>query len=449
MLLSSSAKTKGTLAALATLLSLSCSVRSSSDQDQGPIGELSPEPEQSEDEENEDDNTGTDTGEKGEDDQDNEEDQGSQEPDSSDSKDESTEQEPEPEPEKGSRALVIKHGWDIPNAHALPEIEKDIKDSPFDGVVFSAQGTSRIFGSKSVPLRTMRRHLRGLDAIDPNTDSHYYMIMYVDALPGGFLGEGADILIQNARRLGQVLSKTPVKGIAFDNEVYKKNPWRMPDACPGLNRQECGQAAFEVGKQMMAAMMESWPDLHMWAFFGPWLNDHRTYDWIAKYANQNDWAQDDDVTSEFVAGIFAASTQGPALFIDGGEFYGLRTRKDFAQTSQWMRSEMVKESPFFPDDLRDKYAKQMKVGFGIYDDRIHLYTKLPRLDPRRWSDVIFTASKEADMVWIYTEIHDWWKNDGNDWPEVSAKKGTDGHVPEDWSIAARNALVGKPRPLEP
>lgn len=448
MIRTSSRVLSRTIAACTSLAFISCTERPANDQDHGPIevsdddddesedSELLPDPSKDEDDESEspDSSESSDASESSK---------------TSESEEDSTEPSEEPEPKPGSRALVIKHGWDVPNAHALPKIEEDIKNSPFDGIVFSAQDTSRIFGSKRVSLDTMRRHLRGVEKISPNTESHYYMIMYVDQIPGGFTGEGADILIENARNLGKVLSKTPVKGIAFDNEVYKKSPWDLSAACPGLDREACGKVAFDVGKRMMAAMMESWPDLQFWAFFGPWLNDHRTYKWIQKYAHQNAWAEDDDVASEFVAGVFAASTEGPALFIDGGEFYGLRTRKDFAKTAEWTRTEMVKDSPFFPDDLRDKYAEQMKVGFGIYDDRIHLYRNLPKLNPRRWSDTIFAASKEADLVWVYTEKHDWWLNDGNDWPAVSSKQGTDGPVPEDWRIAAKNALPGLPNLLIP
>lgn len=357
--------------------------------------------------------------------------------------------EPEPEPGPGGRALVIKHGWDVPNARALARIEQEVRDSAFDGVVFSAGKASRIFGSEELTEEDIRRGLRGLEKVDPNTKAHYYLIVYVDAIPGGFSGEGARILARNAELLGKVASEYPIRGIAFDNEVYKQNPWDMPEACPGKNRKECGEVAFAAGRAMMQGLMKHWPDLHFWAFFGPWLNDPRTYTWINKYARQNDWSEDDDVACEFLTGVFAASTQGPALFVDGGELYGLRTQSDFAKTAQWNRDVMVKESPFFPtDDLRKKYSEQMKVGFGIYDDRLHLFKKIPQLNEGRWSKVIEAATKEADLVWVYTERHDWWRNDGNDWPDTS-KEGTLGRVSPSWTQAAHAAIQGEPRLLVP
>lgn len=422
---------------LGALGTSACSGRPDHTQDQGPIDDDDEEDSRDELPDPSGDGDDEESDSKGEDD------------DSENEDDPEKEEKPkdkEPEPEPGDRALIIKHGWDVPFAGSLPKIEQEIQDSPFDGVVFSAGKTSRIFGPDAVSLQTMKNNLRGLHKIDKNTDSHYYIILYVDAIPGGFTGKGADVLIENAARLGEVLSELPVKGIAFDNEVYKKSPWDMPQACPGLDRKACGQVAFEVGQKMMRALMKSWPDLHFWPFFGPWLNDHRTYDWINKYSLQNDWAEDDDVASEFVAGAFAASTEGPAIFIDGGEFYGLRSRNDFAKTAQWTRTEMVKDSPFFPEEYKDVYAKEMKVGFGIYDDRIHLYTKLPKLNAARWAEVIHSASLESDFVWVYTERHDWWKNDGNDWPDTS-KEGTSGPVSQIWRDAARQAVKGKPRLL--
>lgn len=423
----------------ALVLGWSCSAQPKQGPDEDDAEE---EEEDSEDEESEDENQ-SEQEEDNEASSDSSDEEGEGEENDGDEKGDDDTQKPQ---EPGDRALVIKHGWDIPGAHALHKIEKDIKDSPFDGVVFSAGKSSRIFGPDEVSLQQMKRDLQGLREIKDPANAHYYLVLYVDQIPGGFTGDGAKTLINNAERLGKILSDLPVKGLAFDNEVYKKSPWDLPQACPGLDRKACGKVAFETGHKMMAALMKSWPDLHFWAFFGPWLNDHRTYDWINEYSIQNDWAEDDDIASEFVAGAFAASTEGPALFIDGGEFYGLRTRKHFAKTAIWMRTEMVKESPFFPEKYKHPYAKQMKVGFGIYDDRIHLYSKMPRLNERRWSDVIHAATKEADFVWVYTERHDWWKNDGNDWPDTS-KKGTAGPVTSSWEHAARGAIVGKPRLL--
>lgn len=342
-----------------------------------------------------------------------------------------------------TKPLVIKHGWDIPTAKALPRMIQEIKDSPFDGVVFSGGAASRTFTGKAVNKKTVAEHLSALSRMPKNHGVANFIILYVDAIEGGFAGPNVDTMVQNVEEMARKVAPTQVRGIAFDNEVYRNDPWTMPHACPGLDRKGCGKAAFEAGKKMMGAVLKHWPDVVFLAFFGPWLHDPRTYTWINQYAVQNDWSDPKDLSGDFLAGVFAATIDTKAKFIDGGELYGLRSPEDFRKTALWMRDEMVKKSPFFPDSIRNAYSEQMGVGFGIYDDRHHLFKKLPRLDARRWRDTIKAALTASDLVWIYTERHDWWIHDGNNWPDRS-KKGCEGPVSSEWKQAAKQALADWP-----
>lgn len=338
------------------------------------------------------------------------------------------------------RALAIKHGWDIPIARVLPQMAQEVSESPFDGIVFSGEQASRTFSGRDIPTADIRKSLAPLDKIPKEHPFEKFIILYVDSIEGGFNGPNLNTMIKNVEEMAKVAASKNIKGIAFDNEVYRGDPWTMPASCPGLDRKACGKAAFEAGKKMMRAVVKHWPDVIFLSFFGPWLHDPRTYTWINQYAPQNDWSDSKDVSGDFLAGVFAATQGNAATFVDGGEIYGLRTRKDFNRTALWMRDIMVKESPFFPDDLREAYSKEMKVGFGIYDDRKHLFSQFPRLTPGSWKAVIQNALQESDLVWIYTERHDWWKSDGKNWP-VSGSKGSDGPVNSVWMEAARQALA--------
>lgn len=338
-----------------------------------------------------------------------------------------------------SSAIILKHGWDIPTIANLRRFIDELNESPFDGVILSGRKASRIFGPKEYDQETFERELKALDKVSFTGTDHNFLIQYVDTIKGGWNGPGVDILVRNAERMAKAASGRGLKGIAFDNEVYSGDPWTTPKACPGLDRKACGEAAHRAGKRMMQAIIKHWPDVEFMAFFGPWLNDSRTYRWVQKYAPQNAFGDKRDVSGEFLAGVFEATLDTPAVFIDGGEFYGLRERSHFRKTAEWMRSEMIKKSPFFPDKLREKYAKQMKVGFGLYDDRQHLYREHPRVDPGIWSSMIKNAAKEADYVWLYTERHDWWATDGNNWPDKS-KPGAEGPVSPAWKSMTKKAI---------
>lgn len=346
--------------------------------------------------------------------------------------------------QKGARknALIIKHGWDIMTVDGMVRAQDEINRSPFDGIVFSGQRASRIFSGNPISQDEIANALNPLSQIKFTGPTHNYMIVYVDTVSGGFSGANLDTFVENARKLGRIAGKLGIEGIAFDNEVYAGNPWSMDAACPGLSdTDQCRRIAFNAGKRWMAALMEGWPDIRLFSFFGPWLHDPNSYKWFNDYSIQNDWSKNRDnrVTCNFLAGVYAASAGKRSQYLDGGEIYALRSQEDYANTADWMRYFIPYVTDFFPEQYRADYHKNMGVAFGLYDDRDHLYTKLPRITPKIWGSMIRNAKKSADLVWLYTERHDWWLTDGNNWPDTS-RSDTEGFVDEDWLQETRAAI---------
>lgn len=349
-----------------------------------------------------------------------------------------------PKPNPGNpnrRATVLKHGWDIPTAQGLARMKDEFNASPFDGVIFSGRIASNTLTHKRIPDRDIENALKPLSGVQFKQNAQHYMIVYTASVDGGFSGSGVNNLVENMRTVAREAKKYGLAGIALDNEVYGKgDPWKMPQACPGLDRKACGKAAFNAGKRMMEAIISEWPEAKLMAFFGPYINDPRTYKWINRYAKANNWSNRRDIKSEFLIGVFAATVGNQAQFVDGGELYGLRTQRDYKLTAQWNKDEMAKESPFIPDNLKQAYRQQLGVGFGLYDDRVPQYKSVPKVTPQLWKSMIKGATQEADVVWLYTEIHDWWKTDGNNWPTKGGKPGTEGFVTKDWYDATVDAL---------
>lgn len=341
-------------------------------------------------------------------------------------------------------AIVIKHGWDIPTVSGIAQAINEVNNSPFDGIVFSGSRASRIFTADAIPESDIRNILAPMGRLNFTGPTHNYLIQYIASVDGGFSGPGYSRFIENARRLGRVAGQLGIEGIAFDNEVYNAgNPWDMSAACPGVtNTETCRRMAFNAGKEWMEAIQEGWPDVRLVSFFGPWLHDPVSYDWFAQYSQQNDWsgARNSRITCNFLAGIYAATVGNRSQYLDGGEIYSLRSDSDFAKTADWLRYFVPYVTPFFPEEYRADYHKNMGVAFGLFDDRVHLARSLPKVTPQIWGSMIRNAKRHAEVVWLYTEIHDWWRTDGNNWPVPGGREGTEGYVPDDWLNATRAAI---------
>lgn len=344
------------------------------------------------------------------------------------------------------KGIVIKHGWDIMTVNGMINAEQEINNSPFDGIVFSGSRASRIFTNERVPRSAIEDALNPLRRINFTGPKHNYLIVYIGGMNGGFSGSSLQNFLANARDLGRVAGQLGIEGIAFDNEVYGAgDPWGMDTACPGIsNPAACRRMAFSAGKAWMEAIQEGWPEVRMISFFGPWLHDPVSYRWFQEYSLQNDWSgrRATRVTCDFLAGVYAATQDKASQYLDGGEIYSLRSESDFATTAEWMRYFVPYVTPFFPEAYRAKYHKNMGVAFGLYDDRDHLKRTMTRVNPQIWASMIRNAKKSADVVWLYTERHDWWRTDGNFWPDNS-RADTDGYVPQSWVDATREAIKGR------
>lgn len=322
-------------------------------------------------------------------------------------------------------ALVIKHGWDVPRISALsnPLFVQEVQDSPYDGVIFSAGDASRYaFYGDSLEQSVIDNQFAQMSPTTFNREMHNYVRLHVDTM-GGFNGPNIDTFVDNIKRFAEAAKNAGFKGIAFDNENYWGSPWEWIDsptegACPGATRGECGEAAYDVGYAMMEAIIEVWPDVHFMPFFGIWLRDQASWTVIQNHSPGNNWYNANKVEGEFLIGVFGAIIDNCAMatkFIDGGEVYGVVETSDFSALADQFRNGLPANCPLFPDYLRVPYANNVHIGFGIYDFRMPLFG-IPPLTSAEFSEMVENSMQEADYVWLYPEMHDWWEHDGNNWP---------------------------------
>lgn len=356
----------------------------------------------------------------------------------------------EKEGEAPPRATILKHGWDTPTMYSMTQGIEDIANSPFDGIFFYGNEASRVFRDTIIERSVLVDALEPMTRLDFGSTQQNYLAITIEAIDGGFVGQGMKNLIENFGNLGHAVAELdldgrPIEGIAFDHEVYKEgeNPWDWPEACPELTQEACQQAAFQAGEEMMRAVMQGWPTLSFMPLYGFWLHDPATFQQLRDYSPHPDAVQDIDMYGYFAAGLFAATVDTPAQYIDGGELYYLRTARQFERTYDWLTGPMVEQSPYLPEQYHAAYQEQAKQAFGVFDDRERHWGRAAEATVTVWEDLINTAKRHADVIWLYTQRHDWWPNDKNDWPSSEAAgsiRGTRGYVDRQWLEATKRAI---------
>lgn len=349
-----------------------------------------------------------------------------------------------------SRAVVLKHGWDVPVIrHSLsnPEFIEEVENSPYDGVVFSVGDISdEIFAG--IPLEQSRID-RAFERMTPNTFSREmqnFVKLNVHGNTGDaqYEGEHIDILVDNVKRFARAANAAGFAGIAFDNEAYYgRNIWEWSSnadesICPGKTREECQDIVRTAGYKVIRAILEEWNTVKIMPFFGMWLRNEGSWDVIQANSIHNRWYNENQLQADFLVGLYGGihdrktwDAGCTAEYIDGGEIYSLMEREQFRVIGDHLRNELPMQSTQFLYYLRESYAQNVKIGFGIYDFRNEMFGIAPWTSDQ-WKTAISNAVKEADYIWLYPEIYDFWEHDGNNWPSVQA--------PQDWHNATIEAL---------
>lgn len=371
-----------------------------------------------------------------------------------------------------SRPQVIKFGWDNPYIEFLmgsqQELDRDFIEqlnSPlraFDGIGWTLRhATTGSMTKNRLSASDMERRMKFYDKAQNGTSRnpnvkfnrvrHDMMRLLSNHVAGGFKKDNYDEMLDNLRNMARAVSKRPaMEGILLDTEWYpgvsSTDPWNYSKStCEGYTsdtkgnpnaftspakREECNVHAFNRGYDAMDVILQEWPDVKVLTLFGIWTEDPRTFNYITGRRNNPNtgfaphyaWHNSQGVAPHFLAGMFAATICTDATFIDGTELYGLYEKSDFVKAGNFITNLLVDDSPYLPTNIREAYRDAVGLGFGVYDFRTLVFRnheKFPMtsFDHNDWETVIKNASDTAThYVWLFTEIHDWWSKDINDWP---------------------------------
>ena len=330
-----------------------------------------------------------------------------------------------PPPEK----KIIAAGWDISCSivEQLLECADEFDRTGLDGVVFrvpyvmDAHGGRVLLTSENDALGSTRITEATVGGIVPalkkltsghRAFKHCFFRCYWTPYNGNRVSWTNDAawaqFSSNMQVIASVARRGGAVGICVDAEDYGNigQYWRKPFEPP---MQALAGVARDRGRQIGRAIFEEFPDVKLLSFWFMSLNE--------SYATSGDPARamigKGDLWPLFVNGIMDVMPP-EAQLIDGDEHaYWYRSgRHQFEMSNVRQRTRAL---ALVAPENRDKYRRQMRVGFGQYLDN---YTEPKRemynagLDAfRQCLDEALYASDE--YVWLWGERRRWVK-----WPDL-------------------------------
>lgn len=230
---------------------------------------------------------------------------------------------------------------------------------------------------------------------------------------------GWAMVVVSARNYAAVIRAIGITGIFLDNEIYTYSYWRKANA--GLfggkgDFQRRAGLARQRGRQLMAALLEAYPNIVVIVAHSPAENCTETP------RNILDYSPDPDSLAGYFFSGMAMAVQSPAMLVDGGEFYSLRSDSDFAESYRWRKRGIAASGcGVVPDELRSAWGNKVGIGFGVYDTPSGKKHAIP-MNAAIAASTLRSALQAADLyVWHYSEARDWWgeKKDAGKVPAVS------------------------------
>ena len=318
------------------------------------------------------------------------------------------------------RKLLIKHGQDVPYPTWVGSHVAMMDAMPFDGFVVTTMLSANVQSQTPLSRASFDAALAPMKgAAFKNLKTNFVIVR---TTPAGSWFSDQTTPANNFGVVAASARDAGLHGVVFDNEAYT-NPVFSAGRCEGKPLAECRDRVRAVGKQTMAAMIASWPEVVVLVFLGPYISEPKTATFFSGSFPYNDVSAANPTITSFILGMVEATVGTAARVVDGGEIYTQRTDAQFERSYLWQKTELAKQSNLFPPALVPEYAKAISVSFGVYD---RPYIGAP-MTLAIFEPTIVNALKRADRyVWVYTELYDWW---GSGFPATK--------VPPEWVEAVR------------
>ena len=319
----------------------------------------------------------------------------------------------------------IELGWDIPNTAQLREHHAEMqRATPFDGVMLALEAVTpdgkRLSSQSMVDAQPwdaawFAQAVDDLKACRWTTFTDNFV--RVNFFPADFDwdDDGAwAIFCAKTALCAKIAKDTGLKGFAVDFELYGKAIFTYA-ASSGRSFGETKALARKRGRQWTKAVTSAYPDMVLFTLFIADVNLQAGYD-----ANPDTTliSQHYGLLPAFFDGMLDAVPPEMRI-VDGCETgYYKNGFDEFCRLALAIQSIGGPAIRLVSPENREKYIRQVQVGFGFYLDMYtnpegHIYYRGPtaggtRLD--RLAENLAAARDTADeYVWLYGEQQRWWQ----------------------------------------
>ncbi|OAI55979.1 hypothetical protein AYO47_02350, partial [Planctomyces sp. SCGC AG-212-M04] len=309
---------------------------------------------------------------------------------------------------------LIEWGWDEPDtAFMRTNIEK-MEQFPFDGLVFHAKTDKganlawEVWGDKRFSEVDFRQAVDDLKATKFNRFTDRFL--RVNVTPGKvdwFDDEAWASVLNNFGVAARVAKEGGCKGFMFDTEQYDGAvtlfDYRQQK---GKTFAECQAKVRQRGQEWIKAVNKEFADITILLTFGyemSFRGDEKPGDRsTAQYG----------LLADFLDGVLEGCAKETVL-VDAWEFsYPYKEREQFQKAYETITKKALEQT-----GVREKYASQVKAGFGLWMDHRRKEWDVADFSKNYFSPAEFeTAVRSAmeisdEYVWIYTERPRWWTNE--------------------------------------
>ena len=316
---------------------------------------------------------------------------------------------------------LIEFGWDEPDPAFMRAHLGEMERTPFDGCVFhvdatnASGGTSRFtwegWGTRAFTEAELQHAVDDLRALKPGRLKHNFLRF--NTTPGRIdWFDNHAAVIANARLAAEVARAGPCDGVLFDIEQYEGQlfDYRKQRDAGTKSWEQYAEQARKRGREVMEAFQAGYPNLTVLLTYGyslPWHESQAGRKPLADCSY--------GLLAPFIDGLVEGAAAGVKI-VDGYELsYGYKEPRQFAEAAETMRRGLL---PIVKD--REKYARLLSIGFGIWMDRNWREVGWNTEDfaknhftPATFETSVRAALMNADeYVWIYTETPRWWSPEG-------------------------------------
>lgn len=362
---------------------------------------------------------------------------------------------------------LIKHGSDCPPVAWVVGHTATVAALPFDGFVVAPDATNNssqtVLSTTAISLAACQGDLTGLSGAIASFGGNKRVlprILYTTTtMPDYFNDTHWTTISSNFANFAQAALGAGCWGLCFDPEFYGggsgPNLWDWGNntgawadgafgdsgsidptttpasgATPGVNLANARVKAQARGVQVMNAVLAVWPSCRFLSLHGPSDSSYLTSG-AFNPPNYNNIAFANELLGAFLGGVTLSiyNNGGKGIFYDGGEIYGCRNKTDFRTLNGWRKRGLLNSATTAMDSSA-KTALKSKGANGVGIEDLDITTGgFPPLTRDTFVNLCRDAMQaENELVWTYTEQHDWW---GTGFPTTA--------VPADWKTAMSTA----------